>query len=324
MKTRAPIPASLFGIPVGVLGLSNAWNVGARLWHLPPIVGHALGVAGASIWSVLLILYAQKWWSHRAAAQQEAQDPFLSSFVALVFISTMLVSISALPVSRPAATALFGISLLLQLALGLWLLGRTWQGGNGADFPTPALYLPGVGQNFVAANCAALFGWPQIGAWLLGCGVFSWLAIESIVLGRAATREAIPPAMRPALGVQLAPPVVGGIAYLSLTTGAPDLMAHMLFGYGLYQAALLLRLSAWIRQPSFSPGYWSFSFGATALPEMAMRMLERGDSGPVAWAAMLLFVGANLVIAYLALSTVRLLVQRRHLPTTGSATENAA
>jgi tellurite resistance protein len=312
--TRPPIPASLFGIPVGVLGLANAWNVGARIWHLPPIVGAALAAAGSAVWLVLLVLYVQKWLRHRAEAQREAHDPVQSSFVALLFVSTMLVSADAAEVSRQAAAVLFGISAAAQLALGVWLLGRTWQGGHGADFPTPALYLPGVGQSFVAANCAALFGWPQLGAWLFGCGVFSWVALESIVLGRAATRDPVPPGLRPALGVQLAPPVVGGLAYLSLTAGTPDLAAHMLFGYGLYQAALLLRLWGWIRQPSFSPGYWAFSFGVTALPTMAMRMVERGDSGPMTWVAPVLFASANVIIAWLAVASLRLVAQGKLVP----------
>lgn len=321
MAKRPPIAASLFGIPVGILGLAGAWNVGVRTWNLSPLLANGIGIFGALIWLVLLVLYVHKWYWYRAEALQEFRDPVQSSFVSLGLISTMLVSIDALQVSRSAGMALFGVSVAAQLVLGVWLIGRVWQGGQGADFVTPALYLPAVGQSFVAANGAAAVGWPQIGAWLFGCGVLSWLAIESVVLARAATREPMPVGLRTAMGVQLAPPVVGGLAYLSLTTGTPDLAAHMLFGYGLYQAALLLRLSAWIRQPSFSASYWSISFGVTALPTMAMRMVERGDSGPMTWAAPILFIGANLVIAYLVACSLRLLVQGRLLQSSPAPTE---
>ena len=308
------MPVFLFGMPVGILGLAGAWKVGTRLWDLPPLVADGIGIVGTLIWLILLVLYAQKWYWYRAEALQEFQDPVQSSFVSLGLISTMLVSISALQVSRPAGMALFGVSVAAQLALGVWLIGRVWQGGQGADFVTPALYLPAVGQSFVAANGAVAVGWPELGAWLFGCGVLSWLATESLVLARAATRESMPTGQRPAMGIQLAPPVVGGLAYLSLTNGSPDLAAHMLFGYGLFQGALLLQLSAWIRQPSFSASFWSISFGVTALPTMAMRMVERGDSGPMTWAAPILFAAANLVIAYLAVSSLRLFVQGKLLP----------
>jgi hypothetical protein len=49
-----------------------------------------------------------------------------------------------------------------------------------------------------------------------------------------------PPVLRPTLGIQLAPPTIGCSAYLSITSGPPDLFAQMLLGDGLFQALLLL------------------------------------------------------------------------------------
>jgi tellurite resistance protein len=307
MRRQQTLSASLFGIPVGILGLAGAWNVGVRLWHLEPVVAHVLAVLGALLWFALLGLHAYKWYAHRSTALEEFQNPIQSSFIALAPISTMLVASNVLGVSRITGIALFATAVIAAVALGTWLLGRIWQGGNGPDFITPAMYLPGVGQSFVAASVAAAVGWPQVAMWLFGCGALSWLATESVVMARAATREPIAITLRPAIGIQLAPPAVGGLAYLSMTSGPPDLAAHMLFGYAVYQAALLSRLWRWIRQPSFAPTYWSISFGVTALPTMAMRMVERGDAGPLLWIAPLLFFMANLVVLYLAASCLRLL-----------------
>jgi tellurite resistance protein len=50
------------------------------------------------------------------------------------------------------------------------------------------------------------------------------------------------------------------------------------------------------------------------LPAMAMRMVERGDSGAMLWAAPILFTAANLFVAWLAVASVRLLLQQRFLP----------
>ena len=63
------------------------------------------------------------------------------------------------------------------------------------------------------------------------------------------------PGTAPTLGIQLAPPTVGAVAYLSLNGGAPDLAAHVLVGYGLMQALLLLCLLPWIMQQPFSASY---------------------------------------------------------------------
>ncbi|MGF6964486.1 tellurite resistance protein TehA-like permease [Paraburkholderia sp. WC7.3g] len=145
-----------------------------------------------------------------------------------------------------------------------------------------------------------------------------------MILHRAAVHEPLPEALRPTLGVQLAPPVVGGVAYMSLTTGTPDLFTYALLGYGLYQALLLLRLLPWIRRQAFVPGYWAFSFGAAALPTMALRLVERGATGPIEFAAPVLFLAANAIIAMLVAKTLQLLVQGKLIPPVAASSTAAA
>ena len=103
-------------------------------------------------------------------------------------------------------------------------------------------------------------------------------------------------------------------AYLSVTAGAPDMLAHAMLGYGLLQALLLLRLLPWIRQQPFAPSYWALTFGATTLAAVPLDMMERGTTGAVASIAPYLFVAANIVVALIALATVRLTLQGRLLP----------
>jgi tellurite resistance protein len=210
-----------------------------------------------------------------------------------------------------------------QVVLGLWIYGRFWQGGRRPELVTAAVYLPAVAQNFVAGTAAAVFGWPQLGTFFFGAGLFSWLALESMILSRAAIQEPLPDALRPILGIQLAPAVVGGGTYLAITSGAPDLFAQMLLGYGLYQALLLLRLLPWIRAQAFSPSYWAFSFGVAALPTLAMRMVERGATGLVQWLAPVLFVGANVAIGILVLNTLAMLFRGLLLPSPVVATASS-
>jgi tellurite resistance protein len=312
--SRTPVPASFFGIAVGLLAFANTWRLGARLWRLPGDIAQALALTGLAAWAVLLGLYAYKWVAQREAALAELRHPVQSAFVALVSVSSMLAAQALMPFSRDVALALFVVTLAAQLALGLGLNGRLWMGGRPPELVTPAIYLPGVAQSFVAATVSAAFGWNQLGLLFFGVGMLAWLALESMILQRAAVDAPLPPALRPLLGIQLAPPVVGGGSWLALTTGTPGPFAWMLLGYGLYQALILLRLLPWIRAQAFVPGYWAFSFGVAALPSLALRMLERGATGLVAQLAPVLFVAANAVFAILAVGTLALLAQRRLLP----------
>ncbi len=316
---RTPVPLSFFGIAVGLLAFANTWHVGARLWHLPDDVAQALSLSGLAVWLVLLALYARQWFTHRAQAVAELRHPMQSSFAALVPVSSMLAAMTLIPWSRELALGLFVVALGAQLAVGLWLNGRMWMGGRPPELVTPALYLPSVAQSFVAATASAAFGWHELGLLFFGVGLLAWLALESLMLQRAAVGTPLPAALRPVLGIQLAPAVVGGGSWMALTTGAPDVFAFLLLGYGLYQALLLLRLLPWIREQGFIPGYWAFSFGVAALPALAMRMVERGATGLVAGLAPLLFIAANLVFALLVAMTLALLGRGRLLPAAAPA-----
>jgi tellurite resistance protein len=157
-----------------------------------------------------------------------------------------------------------------------------------------------------------------------GAGLFSWLALESLVLHRAATLAPLDVAQRPLQGIQVAPAVVGGLSYLSLTSGPPDLMAQMLLGYGIYQALLAARLLPWTGQAVFAPSYWAFSFGMMAMATMALRMCARAPD-ELLWQllAPVLFVVANAVMAVLGWRTAGLAWQGRLLaaaPQTSPAT----
>ena len=318
-SNRGTIPVSFFGIAVGALAFANLWRVAIRVWHLPTIAGDVLSVAALAVWVVVLLAYGHKWLTHAAEARAEMQHPVQSSFAALVPVSSLLAAQILQPYAHSVALALFGVAVVAQLVLGVYLHGRLWQGGRKPELITAAIYLPTVASSFVAGTAAATFGFHQLGGLFFGAGVLSWLAIESMILHRAAVHEPLPEALRPVLGIQLAPPVVGGVTYLSLSSGTPDLIALMLLGYGLYQALMLLRLLPWIRQQAFGPGYWAFSFGVAALPTMAIRMVERGATGPLEWIAPVLFIAANVVIGILVVKTLGLLVRGKLIPAAGAA-----
>ncbi|CAB3798369.1 Tellurite resistance protein TehA [Paraburkholderia fynbosensis] len=205
-SNRGAVPVAFFGIAVGALAFANLWRVALRVWHLPAVAGTLLTVAALAVWLVVMAAYGHKWLTQAADARAEMQHPVQSSFAALGPVSGLLAA-------------------LAQLALGVYLHGRLWQGGRKPELITPAIYLPTVAPSFVAGTAAAAFGFHQLGELLFGAGVLSWLALESLILHRAAVHEPLPEALRAILGVQLAPPVVGGVTYLSLSSGTPALFA---------------------------------------------------------------------------------------------------
>jgi tellurite resistance protein len=322
MNTRfkAPIvPASFFGIVLGLAGLGNAWRAAHQVWGVPTLIGEALMVVATIVWALLLVLFILKWIFTREEALAEAHHPIQCCFIGLAGVATMLIALAALPYSRLAAQIAFCVGAAFTVAFATWRTGRLWQGEREHSATTPVLYLPTVAGGFVMATVASALGHDDWGQLAFGAALFSWLAIESVLLHRLYTATTMAPALRATMGIQLAPPTVGAVAYLSVNGGIPDLAAHALLGYGLMQAVLLLRLLPWIMQHPFSPSHWGFTFGISALAAAPLRMLDNGDTGAIAFLAPYLFVAANFAIALIALGTLRLIAQGRLLPQSAAA-----
>jgi tellurite resistance protein len=298
------IPASFFGIVLGVIALGSDWRAAAELWSLPRGIGEGIMLLGFVIWAVLVALYAAKWAWHRDDALAEAAHPIQCCFIGLVPVSTVLVSTALLPYSHGAAITLFMLGAVGTLAFAVWRHGGLWKGGRDPSTTTPVLYLPAVAGSFVVATAAAALGWAAWGELFFGAGLFAWLALESVILHRLLVVDPLAVPLRPTLGIQLAPPAVGLGAYLSVTQGDPGLTAQVLFGYALLQGLILLRLLPWIRKQPFTPSYWAFTFGAGALSLAALRMSQRGVTGPAAVLAPPLFVVANVVIGSIAIGSI--------------------
>jgi tellurite resistance protein len=322
MTLRGPlplIPAALFGIVLGLSGLGGCWRLAHRLWGLPAAIGEIIIAASTIVWVILIVLYVAKWISARPAAIAELGHPVQCCFVGLIGVATMLIANGVLPYSRPLSAVIFAAGALFTLGFALWRTGLLWRGARDVSDSTAILYLPTVAGTFVTGIVASALGLPDWGALAFGAGFFSWLAIESVLLHRLYTGPILPAPLRPTLGIQLAPPAVGAVAYLAASGSPPggsppDILVHAMLGYGLLQALLLLRMLPWLREQPFAPSYWAFTFGATALAAAPMIMLTRGDHGAIAIIAPVLFLAANIVVGLIAVGTVKLIIEGRLLP----------
>jgi len=307
------IPASFFAMVLGVIALGGGWRVAIRIWPVTPAIGEVIMLLGAALWLLLIVLYAGKWLVARDAAVAEFRHPVQSGFVSLVPGSTMLAALALMFVSRPLALALFGLGAAGHIAFLVWRLGFLWQGNRSPEQTTPVLYLPSVAGNFIAAIVAGGLGLPECGVAFFGAGVIFWLVTESIVIHRLMVHEPLAGPLRPTMGILIAPPAVGCIAWLSINGGEPDFFAQGMLGYAGIQALVLLRMLPWLRQP-FGASAWAYTFGIAALAQIPMRFVLGGLGTPYNILALVLFAAANVIIAAIAVGTLRLLLRGRLLP----------
>ena len=295
------------GAVLGVGGLGNGWRAARRLWGAPWIIGEALSVLAVLIWLTLITLYALKWISHRAEARAELADPVFALLAALAPVTTLIAAVAIEPILPLAGLVLLIAGLVGVTLFAAWGIGGLWLGGRPPEAVTPVLYMPTVGGGLVAALACATFGWRDAGWMFFGAGLLSWMAMESVILVRLLAL-ALPVDRRATLGVHLAPPAVAAVAWCALDPARGDVAPGLaLFGYGCLLALIMIRLTPWLFEQSFGPGFWAYTFGVSALPLAAMRLAEKGAGAPIPQLAAVMFVAANLIIGWIGVRSLHLI-----------------
>lgn len=302
------VPASSFGIVLGMAGLSNCWRFAHVVWGVDARIGEALFTLTALLWLVLLVGYATKWMRDHDDAMTEFEHPIHCCFIGLVPVSTVLVGAWVATWSDSAGAALVLLGAAGQLGFSTYRSGALLRGGRKHEDTTAVMYLPTVAGNFVSSIALSSIGYADAAKLFFGAGLFSWLALESVITHRLYTSEPLAHAIRPTLGIQLAPPAVASIAYLSISHNSIDMVFLGLFGYAVLQLLLLSRLLHWFVETGFSAGYWAFSFGATALVLASMHAASVHAHPAVDVLALPLFVLLNVAILALFVATLRLLL----------------
>ncbi len=310
------IPASLFGMVLGLAGLGNSWRTAHRLWGFPAVVGECILLIAAVVWIVLMALFGLKWLLFRDSAKTELSHPVQSTYISLIGVATNLIAIGLYPYAHWAAMILFVPATTMSLTHGVFFTSFAWRGERHFKETTGALYLPTVAGCFVSGTAAATLGFNGLAQLTFGAGMLSWFSIESVILHRLYAKEQMPPEQRPSLGIQFAPAAVGAVTYLSITGGRADVFSRALLGYGILQGMVLIRLYRWIAAHPLNVSYWAFTFGSASLSTAALRMSEMGERGAVQRLAPFLFGVANVVVVSVSVVTliefVKKLVSRSH------------
>lgn len=305
------MPASYFGIVLGLAGLGNAWRAATQAWRFPAVVGELIYAAAGLVWASLVFLYLLKARFAPGKLAAEAAHPIQCCFIGLAGVSTMLIAGGLVPYWAAGARAFFALGAIFTLGFGVWRTGSLWRGERDSSTLTAVLYLPTVAGSFVSAIVLSALGHRDWGQIVFGAGLFSWLAMESVLMNRFLTGPSMPAALRPTFGIQLAPAPVGAVAYIAVGDGTPDVFAHALIGYGILQLLILIRLSRWFMQSGAALGLWAFSFGATAIAAAPLRLLAHGAGSAFAAIGGILFALANILIVGLVSMTVWLLAMGR-------------
>ncbi len=311
----ARLHPGLFSIPLGILGLSGA---GARVVPIGVTVGNPLSLAlvaiGISLLAILSLLWILKIVRHTEVARQELQHPVQGALLSLAPLA-YLILVALLAPALPELHVIWWTVTLGALSMAVcmaWLVvARLSTGQMPAELITPALYLPTVSGGLVGAMALKVLGQPGWAAVLLGMGIGGWALLEIRILHRLFSGP-LPMALRPTIGLEMAPTSVCTLAITVLWPSLP--VEVVLICIGIASApvmAILTRWPNWKAVP-FNAGFWSFSFPLAALSSSVVFAVNQGN-WPVGVALAALWI-CSAVIGYLSVRTIILLFKGTLLP----------
>ena len=306
-----PIPVNYFSIVLGLAALGLAWRYGAHTVALPALVGETLLGLATVIWLIFIVAYGVKWLRFPHQAKAELQNLIQCCFISLIPITTMLIGLAVLPYEFSLSVGLITLGIIGQLAFAAYRVAGLWRGIHKAEAATPIMYLPTVATNFVSGTALGYLGYNEVGMLFFGAGVFSWLSLEPAILQRLRNLEPLAPAVRPVIGIQLAPAFVGWSTYLALNGGEIDLLVKLLIGYGVLQLLFLIRLLPWIFQNGFTVSFWAFSFGLASMANVGLHLYQGTADRLLSVLGLSLFWFASIMIGLLILGTLYLMMRRR-------------
>jgi tellurite resistance protein len=300
-----------FAIVMGLCGLALAWH------RATPLMGEmagagalVVGALAALVAAALAVLSLLRWQRYPQAVAEDLSHPVRHVFVAAMPISLLLLATVAAALAGPSlpAKGLWVVGSLWQFGVTIWVLSRWLRpnigGKDGTPFwpsITPALFIPVVG-NVLPPLAGVTLGFPEWSAAQFGVGLFLWPVALTLLAVRVGVSGMWPERLLPTTFITIAPPAVIGLAALQL--GAPVLLAWVAWGIGLFFLAWSATVFRRAVSQAFSVPFWAMSFPLAAFSALTLRLAQEG-SGAFQAVAMILLALASLVIAALALATVK-------------------
>jgi tellurite resistance protein len=309
----ARFPVGLFAIPVGIFALAGAWHRAAVFgWQMPTLeIAGVLAWSGVLLLGVFLALYLAKCLRYPHTVRTEFTHPLAGSLMALIPVALLLCAVYFGEPAHAGWLALVLCALALQAVIAVRVVAMLTTASIPVAAVTPALYIPPVAGGLVGAMALSTLAYPGWAALLFGMGLASWGLLEVRVLNRL-FEGVMPEALRPTIGVELAPPAVATLATAVIWPHLPGDV--LIIGLGLSAGPIvtvMARYKWWSRVP-FAIGFWSFSFPLAALSGAVIEVVRRGGWPPMVGGVALAV--SSTVVAFLGMKTVLLMLQGKLIP----------
>lgn len=298
----ARLSVGMFGIVMGLGGVSNAWALAHRDFGVPLAVSQLLLGLAVLSFAVLALLHGAKLCLHFAAVAEEFRHPVRASFFPAISVAAVVLSIGLRGYAHAAAEVLWSVGAAVHFAFALTLIRRWILHAQDESVLTPAWFIPIVGNILVPVGGVPL-GHVEISWFFFSIGLVLWLVFFTIVVHRVLFLPAMSERSLPTLFILLAPPSIGLAAYLAFTGGQPGALGDILYCLALFIAILLASLVRHIAHGPFFMSWWAMTFPAAGWAGACIAYHLARPSAATAGIAVIALAAASLIVAWIAVRT---------------------
>ncbi|MEF3191142.1 MAG: SLAC1 anion channel family protein [Campylobacterales bacterium] len=295
-----PIP--FFAVVMGLSGLAIAWQKAHHLFNAPKIIYEGLLFLSLATFVLITLLYALKAIRYPEEVRTDFFHPIRINFFAAFTISLLLLSIALYSYYPIVAIPLWYLGALGHLLMTLYVVSFWIRHNFEIAHTNPAWFIPIVGNVLVPVVGVDLLP-REVSLFYFSIGIFFWIILGTIVLYRIIFHHQLPQKFIPTLFIFIAPPAVGFISYLRITT-AFDLSAMMLLSLALFFTLLLLFMGKSFMGLKFFISWWAFTFPMDAVSIAFMVAYGITESPFYAVFGLVFLAVATLIILYVVWQTL--------------------
>ena len=305
---RIPIPT--FGIGMGVLGLGLCWRYSGVLFHVSPLIGNIILLAGTVLWACATAVQLVRLAVAPSVVGEELAHAIRGPLVAQKIIVILLLAEAAGPTFPKLAHALLLAGTVLAVLATLWVLTR-FQAAQHERILAPSWLVAPIALPFTSI-LYGVDGDRVAASMSLGAGALVIATLLPRVLAGISTVTAAPAPIRPLVVISVAPLALIFIAYVQLA--GIDGFAYGLLGAAMFVVCLVLTtLPHWWRAP-FGLPWWACGMPPAAVVLAVIELAEKLRTAATLTAAAVALGIITVIMTILLIRTATALINGRLFP----------
>ncbi|WP_022850494.1 SLAC1 anion channel family protein [Limisalsivibrio acetivorans] len=265
-------PITLFATVMGLTGLAIALLRFEHILHIQTYAGKPLLYLITVWFFFLLFVYLLKLSKYPQEVKHEFAHPIKINFFPTISISLLLLSIGYEGVSDSFSSVLWYSGSIIHIIFTMTILNIWFFKDFKLQTKNPAWFIPVVG-NILVPIAGVNHASPEISWFFFSIGLVLWIVLLAITIYRIVFHEQLMAKFMPTLFILIAPPAVGFIAYIKLTSSL-DPFSRILYYFGLFTTLMLFTMFRNITRIPFFVSWWAYTFPMDAATISTLLMFK--------------------------------------------------